>query len=720
MGYDFITKKYEELYNNSYFQINEEYSTLNYKFSSLNKNNHGSHIKIYIMTYNSPKYLNLSQTVSNLGIFEYYICQNGYNICDNDFYLNCISEFKCYEYCPSKINNINNKCNYCHPDCNKCNETFNENSTNCISCLSPNKYLQYGNCISECKNGYYNETIENNIIKKCKCDIDNCYICSLGSLNENNSCITCNNEKGYFQLYNNNINNNYIQCYKFTEGFYLDNASYKKCYDSCKYCDKKGNELIHNCLECKNNYNYIIQYEKYKNCYINCSYYFYFDNDNNQLFCTLDMKCDDKYNKLILGSNECIDECNKVLKYKFRNICYPECPEGTYISEIKPYFCEVICYEEKPFELLEEQECVNNCSINELKKKNCIIKYEDNTKKNYTNEEEQELNVQDTILENFRNEITHYDTSDVDNGKDDIFEDKKMTITLTTSENQINNMKKKNNITQINLGECESVLREYYKISKDNKIYIQKIEKPIEGMKIPKIEYYIYYKLNNSLIELNKSICDNIKIDIIIPITIDEDINKLNSSSEYYNSICYSTTSIYGTDLTLDDRRKEFIDKNKTVCQDNCIFSDYDNNINKAICSCETQKSSNFFDDINIDTNLLYRNFMDINNMANIKILGCYKELLNKKGIIKNIGFYILIFIEIIHLISAIIFYYQDIKIIDDNINNINFAIKNWELVIKEEKERLEKMRTKKRKTIINNNIIHLTKKKYNYNKKRK
>ena len=177
------------------------------------------------------------------------------------------------------------------------------------------------------------------------------------------------------------------------------------------------------------------------------------------------------------------------------------------------------------------------------------------------------------------------------------------------------------------------------------------------------------------------------------------------------NSICYSTTSIYGTELTLDDRRKEFIDKNKTVCQDNCIFSDYDNNINKAICSCETQKSSNFFDDINIDTNLLYRNFMDINNMANIKILGCYKELLNKKGIIKNIGFYILIFIEIIHLINAIIFYYQDIKIIDDNINNINFAIKNWELVIKEEKERLEKMRAKKRKTIINNNIIHLTKK---------
>ena len=711
MGYNFNTKKYEELNDNSYFEIKGKYSTLNYIFSSEEKNNHGTHIKINIITYNSPKNIKLSKTVSNLETFEYYICQNGYYKCDNNFYLNCITEFKCYEFCPRKIN-TNKKCKYCHPDCNKCFETFNENSTNCISCLSTKKYLQYGNCISECKNGYYNETIDNYIVKKCKCDFENCYICSLESLNENNSCITCNNEKGYFELYNDINNINYIHCYKFTEGFYIDNYLYKKCHDSCKQCDKKGNELMHNCLECKNNYNYIIQYGKYKNCYIICSYYYYFDRDINQLFCTLEMKCEGKFNKLILGSNECIDECNKVLKYKYKNICYPECPEGTYISEIKPYFCEVICYEEKPFELIEEQECSNNCSISELKKKNCLIKYIDNTKRNNTNKKELEIIAQDVILENFRNEITYYNTSDADNGKDDIFEDKKMTITLTTSENQINDMKKENNISQINLGKCESLLREYYKIQNDSKIYIMKIEKPIKGMKIPKIEYYIYYKLNNSLIELNKSICDNIKIDIILPVTIDEDIDKLNSSSDYYNSICYPTTSIYNTDLTLDDRRKEFIDKNKTVCQDNCIFYEYNYTINKAICSCHIQKSSNFFKDIIINKTLLYRNFIHINNIANLKILGCYKELLNKKGIIKNIGFYIFLLIEIIHLICTIIFYCKELKIIDNDINNITFAIKNWKLVIKEE----EKKKKKKGKNVSNNNTLRFGRKKKDLN----
>ena len=142
-----------------------------------------------------------------------------------------------------------------------------------------------------------------------------------------------------------------------------------------------------------------------------------------------------------------------------------------------------------------------------------------------------------------------------------------------------------------------------------------------------------------------------------------------------------------GTDLILDDRRKEFIDKNKTICQENCVFSEYDLNFKKAKCSCDIQKSSNFFNEINFNKTLLYRNFIDINNIANIKILGCYKELLNKKGIIKNIGFYILLLMEIIHLICTIIFYCKELKILGDYIYDITFAIKNWELVIKEEKE---------------------------------
>ena len=40
--------------------------------------------------------------------------------------------------------------------------------------------------------------------------------------------------------------------------------------------------------------------------------------------------------------------------------------------------------------------------------------------------------------------------------------------------------------------------------------------------------------------------------------------------SGFYNDICYTYTSDKGKDISLDDRRKEFIDKNLAVCEENC------------------------------------------------------------------------------------------------------------------------------------------------------
>ena len=71
-----------------------------------------------------------------------------------------------------------------------------------------------------------------------------------------------------------------------------------------------------------------------------------------------------------------------------------------------------------------------------------------------------------------------------------------MTITLTTTENQ--NNQEKENITTISLDECESILRGIYNISNNKKIYMKKIDIIQDGMKIPKIEYDVYCKLNDT------------------------------------------------------------------------------------------------------------------------------------------------------------------------------------------------------------------------------
>ena len=80
-------------------------------------------------------------------------------------------------------------------------------------------------------------------------------------------------------------------------------------------------------------------------------------------------------------------------------------------------------------------------------------------------------------------------------------------------------------------------------------------------MKIPKVEYEVYYNLyDQQLVKLNLSGCENIKIDILLPMKVDyEDIDKLNTSSGYFNDICYTSTSDSGTDISLSDRKNDFI-----------------------------------------------------------------------------------------------------------------------------------------------------------------
>ena len=75
--------------------------------------------------------------------------------------------------------------------------------------------------------------------------------------------------------------------------------------------------------------------------------------------------------------------------------------------------------------------------------------------------------------------------------------------------------------------------------------------------------------------KLDLSYCSNVKVDLSVPIKITENLDKLNTSSGYYTDICYTATSDNGTDITLTDRKNEYIQNNKTVCQENCDFSDY-------------------------------------------------------------------------------------------------------------------------------------------------
>ena len=344
----------------------------------------------------------------------------------------------------------------------------------------------------KCQQGFL---YDNNNIQtdKCKCQLDECLICPNVSLNKG-LCTKCNNN--YYPKENDPLNiGEYIKCYQELEGYYLDNNIYKQCYHTCKICNISGNNITHNCIKCSDYYPIQINRNNYLNCE-KCNFYYYFDNENNY-HCTENLTCPKEYHKLNEDEMECFKNDFKHLMKDLE----------TYEQNKRP---------KMPKE--EETEYYNN-----------IIKI---IEKSYTD---------------------HYDTSKLDNGEDEIIKTEKINVTLTTLQNQKNNINQ--NMTTIDFGTCENSLRNYYNITNNQTIYMKKYDFFQEGYSIPKVEFDVYSKLSETnLIKLNLTVCNNSKIKISIPIELTENIDKLNPKSDYYNDICYTTSSEYNTDITLKDR----------------------------------------------------------------------------------------------------------------------------------------------------------------------
>ena len=91
--------------------------------------------------------------------------------------------------------------------------------------------------------------------------------------------------------------------------------------------------------------------------------------------------------------------------------------------------------------------------------------------------------------------------------------------------------------------------------------------------------------------EIYLDLCENEKIDIIHHVTIDEnELFKYNPESDYYNDLCYAYTSADKTDIILNDRRKEFLKNNLTLCENNCQFNGYNSKLHTVNCKCDIKK----------------------------------------------------------------------------------------------------------------------------------
>ena len=293
------------------------------------------------------------------------------------------------------------------------------------------------------------------------------------------------------------------------------------------------------------------------------------------------------------------------------------------------------------------------------------IKKSKNSIENSVNKEELIANLNDFI----KNKI---DLNYIDENKELIIpKDNDTTITFTSTNIQKNNEETNSNTSTINLGKCEDTLKKVYNISNESNLYILKIDKEQKDFKIPKIEYEVFYPLNDGEMEiLNLSYCKGSDIEISIPIEINDTIDKYDPKSGYYNDICYKATSDFNTDITLNDRRNEFIKYNMSLCEENCELTSYDNIKKRAKCSCDV-KTSISLDNIQFDRKNLMKNFLDIKKITNIEIVKCYKIVFKKNNINYNFGLFFFFFMFILYFTCLTVFYCKSLKKLIDEIIKI-------------------------------------------------
>ena len=318
--------------------------------------------------------------------------------------------------------------------------------------------------------------------------------------------------------------------------------------------------------------------------------------------------------KFFHDKNECIDDCSKDDKYLFEynNVCYESCPTGTCSSPTNEFLCEYN----------------NGLFDNEYHRISNFFEFLNNNNEFHNNI------TKDNMESNIRNEIKNGNLDELIE-KALIKEEGNLITELNNQKYEItttNNNDENTNISIIKLGECENKLKKHYNISEEESLIIFKIDVYDEGLLIPKVEYEIYDMKTKRLLDLK--VCEDLKIELLLPCNIDENnIFKYNSSSEYYNDICYPYTTEDGTDIVLSDRKNEFADNNMSLCEKDCEYSGYDSNTKKAICKCDIKLSA--ISDIEINKDELLNNFININEIINLKIIKCYKQLFTLEGLKK-------------------------------------------------------------------------------------
>ena len=225
-----------------------------------------------------------------------------------------------------------------------------------------------------------------------------------------------------------------------------------------------------------------------------------------------------------------------------------------------------------------------------------------------------------------------------------------------------------NKLSIIDLGECETKLKDEYHINETDSLILIKIEKVSNKASEKNISFEVYEPYTKT--KMNLSFCDDTLINVYIPIELSGYVKQLfekveksgydmfNINDPFYQDICTPFDSLDETDILLTDRINYIYNNDDTQCQSNCRFSYYSIESQYLNCSCSTNKDIKYDNLIKdkFSPKKLYESFYDVLKYSNYDILKCYKIITNLNNIKSNIGCILTIVLFCCYLISLLMY----------------------------------------------------------------
>jgi len=593
-------------------------------------------IDYYYYDSDSQKFLNcIDNCISCSSSNDCYECDDGYCLYNDE---------ECYEntyiinnyYCDTTEKEYYE----CDSTCLTCSDST---STSCLSCDYTNNNLcldtDNNECLEELE-GYY---CDENTYKFKECD-SSCSSCSGGTYSD---CITCNT--GYY------LNSN--------------NQCIFQCGENCKSCNT---EDINECYSCNDGYGL-----KDNKCVSSDTEYegYYYDEVLGQY-----LQCDSSCNTCYGVTEDNCLTCSNSEYVILEGKCYSKDAEveGYYYNSTTSSF----------------KKCYKTCkTCNGSSSDNCLSCYDNyylynNQCNYYTGNIEDYYNDVNTLLAIVISQLSEYSNNTI------LYGDNYTVEIYNTSDESIYISESNSNVSTVDLGDCEYILKSAYEIEDNETLTIILVQYLQEGESVYSIDYYVYY--DNEQLDL--SLCNSVNITTSSPLIVsNDDYNLIQSISSYgydpfdtsdqfYNDICSLYSSSNSTDVTIEDRKSDFY-LNLSLCEENCVYSSYNTTTNKVSCDCSynTTNTTSKIEDLSLSNiknfvkNAVSEGFKNVVKNSNIFVVKCYKKLFCKDGILYNYGSWIMLIFIFINIILAIIFSKNGITPLLSHINRYLTKYENRE-----------------------------------------